>query len=117
MRYLTFQAPPHHTFNVDGEIYHGGETFAVEDEERALELLTQPWLPVVEANPVTVALAALGTAAEEAMLDKLSRSELDDLARERGIDPERLPNKAAVIAALNEPEASGGEGQPTETEA
>lgn len=132
MRHLMFQAPAHHTLNVDGDVIHGGQTFDVEDEERALELLTQPGLSVIEVEPGTAenplivamsglnetakrgneAMAALVTACASASLDNLSRSELDDLARERGIEePERLPNKAAVIAALNQPEASTGEGQ------
>lgn len=102
-----FQAPAHHTLNIGDRTVHGGEVFTVEDEERALELLTQPGLTVVEVP------AALAAAAHEG----LSRTALDSLAREHGIEePERLPNKAAVIAALNPPEADTGEGQHPEKE-
>lgn len=138
-----FQAPAHHTLNIGDRTVHGGKVFTVEDEERALELLTQPGLTVIEATPVEIVLdlansaqdpqtlaeglvhlesvgqrgsellAALSAAAHEG----LSRTALDSLAREQGIEePERLPNKAAVIAALNPPEADTGEGQHPEKE-
>lgn len=42
----------------------------------------------------------------EAQLEKHSRPELDEMARELGVDePEKLPNKAAVITAIEAKQA------------
>lgn len=76
----------------------GGE-FTV-SAERAAELLRRP--DVVEAH------AAVD-------LPRLTRSELDQIAAEAGVEaPESLPNKDAVIAAIQESEAREGDGQQEE---
>lgn len=85
MKSLTFDAAPHHVLIVDGQRVHGGQDFTVTDE-RAEELLANP--------SVTIARAANE-------LQKLSRERLNELAAEAGIaDPESLPNKDAVVTAI-----------------
>jgi hypothetical protein len=97
MKRLRFDQPSSHVLIENGERIHGGGEFFATDE-RALELLTDPHVRIVEA-------------VKTAKLERLGRSKLDALARERGVaEPETLPNKAAVIAAISEPGASPGGG-------
>jgi hypothetical protein len=51
-----------------------------------------------------------GEAPEEDNLDDLTRSELDDRANSVGVeDPDKLPNKAAVISAIRDAEGEAPE--------
>jgi hypothetical protein len=84
---LTFNAPAHHTLVVDGERVQGGQDFTVADD-RAEQLLADPHVAIAQA-------------ANE--LSKLTRERLNELAAEAGVeDPGSLPNKDAVIAALED---------------
>jgi len=48
-------------------------------------------------------------------LDSLSRADLNVRAQAAGVeDAEKLPNKAAVIEAIQEAEADDGDGEPDE---
>ncbi len=87
MKTLIFNEPSHHVLDEGGELIHGGTEFTA-DDDRAEELLTQPYLNVIE-KPAEVDLAAL------------TRRQLDEVAAERGIDTAPLSNKDAVIAALS----------------
>lgn len=103
---LLYDAPRHHTLLPEGRggpVVYGGETFDISDPERALELLTDPNINVVEvATDIT----------------KLSRTELDEMATQAGIDPSRHRTKQDLIDALTEPEpeAEGGAGHETPQE-
>lgn len=98
MTRIQFNAPAHHKLEVDGEIVaYGGQETDV-DEAVADSLIAEP------SNGVTVARSTLASK---------SREDLNKLAAEAGVtDPESLPNKDAVIAAIEAPEAVG-EGQST----
>lgn len=87
---LRFNAPAHHKLLEGGKEIPGGEAFTVSDE-RALELLTNPRIDCSELGDD---------------LSKRTRPELNELARLAGVEnPAGLPNKDAVIAAINEAEA------------
>ena len=117
---LLFDAPRHHTLLPEGRggpVVCGGETFDVSDPERALELLTDPHIDVVEVATD---------------IRKLSRKELDEMADEAGIDPSGYRTKQDLIDVLTggiaveapeaepepkpEPEAEDGEGHETPQE-
>lgn len=101
---LVFDAPEGHLLIVDGEEFVAGKPFDIEDEERALELLTDPNISVREARPSNLA--------------SLKRPELDQLAVEAGIDPADFNTKQDVIDALEtiEPEAAGVGHEPDQEE-
>ena len=86
---------PNHVTIIDGEPVPGGSEILIEDEERALEIATDPALNFSEAGPSD--------------LSKLTRAELDELATAAGIvDPSTFKNKPDLIEALkNQPEANG----------
>lgn len=96
---LIYDAPAHHVLVEDGQRVPGGGEFTATEDRAAY--LRDHGIPVREAKAV------------ERELHELSRAELDARAAQAGIpDPENLPNKAAVIAALTpEPEAASGEGR------
>jgi hypothetical protein len=86
---LTFVAKPHHTLTYrddkgDEQTVQGGAAFVVTDDI-AEELLTQPHLTV-----------------EEAAQDhsKLTRTQLDELATQAGLDPSEFSTKAELLEAL-----------------
>lgn len=88
---LKVDAPPHHRLVVDGRTYEGGQTITVTDE-RAVELIADPHVPILKDTP-----AITGT-----------RAELDQLAEKAGFDPTDFRTKQDVIDALTtQPEATG----------
>lgn len=92
---LVYEAAGRQILLEDGERIPAGGKFTVSDE-RAAQLLADPLIPVRIAD---------------GDLRHLQRSELDELAADAGVpEPEDLPNKAAVIAALtSQREADSGE--------
>lgn len=98
MKILLFDAPSNHILIDEGREIHGGSEFAVEDE-RAEDLLTQMHVSVREVPTPDD-------------LMELKRSQLNEIAAEAGVtDPDKLPNKEAVIDALRNPSAAeDGEG-------
>lgn len=104
---------------------HGGQTFKV-DEDRAAELLANRGLPVSvvdepdlhpEALPEP-ALPAPSPPGDTDELHRLKRPALNDLARQAGVEnPEGLPNKNAVIAALADAQADPAQGDTNDEEA
>lgn len=99
MKILLYDAPADHTLVENGKVIHGGQEFGVSDE-RAEDLLTQPYLSVREVE-------------QAESLSDLTRERLNELAEELGVDaPEKLQNKDAVIAAIHDhqPAAEDGEG-------
>lgn len=93
MKTLTFQGGlnPDDTFEYQsGKSVKRGEQFTVSDG-LALELLTNPaYAPLI--------------AEVEQELNKLSRSKLDELAAEVGLDPEAYKTKDELVAAINDPD-------------
>lgn len=96
MKQLVFDADPRDVLIYDPDAsppksVHGGESFSVTDD-RALEFLTNPAIPIKEA---------------ENKLEALSRPELEALASDAGVkDPANktvYPNKDSLIAALENP--------------
>ncbi|MGH3029275.1 MAG: Rho termination factor N-terminal domain-containing protein [Gaiellaceae bacterium] len=109
MTLVKFNAPAHHTLEVDDRVIHGGATVELSDEI-AEEMLTNPYTACSEVDPVEFA------AEREADLSKRTRTELEDLAEQAGVEnPSGLPNKPAVIAAIEEAEADLGD-EPTSGE-
>lgn len=98
MRTIKFNAPAHHVFKVGDVEMHGGETADV-DERTAERALTSPHADITDVTD----------AAEPDALDSYSRSELEEIAAQAGVEsPEELPNKDAVKAAIRETaEATG----------
>ena len=96
MPQITFNTEAHHVLEIDGKSISGGQSDQVSQE--ALDTaLTDPTLAI------TVAAGSLKAR---------SRDDLNELAKQAGVkDPEDLPSKDAVIAAINEQPAAGdGEG-------
>lgn len=90
MKTIRFNAPAHHTLLVGDRVIAGGTTVALPDDQ-ADELLTAPYVDMTEV---------------EENLGALDRGALDEFAGQAGVeDPAALPNKNAVIAAINEPQA------------
>ena len=100
MRTIRFNAPSHHVLEVGDQTVHGGEELLVTDDVAA-ELLTAPYIDVTEVEG-------------EGISTSLPRERLNELAEQAGVgNPEDLPNKDAVITAIEEaqePEAGEGEG-------
>ena len=95
MKRLIFEAPSNHYLNEDGEQIPGGGEFTVTDE-RAEQLLADVHVPVVEAP--------------ESDLIELTRADLNAKATELGVEqPERLPNKDAVLTAIANAESAAAE--------
>lgn len=84
---LTFDADPKHLLEVDGHTVVGGEQFTVTDA-RALQLLADQSIPLKE---------------ETQELSKLTRQKLDDLARDRGLNPDEYGSKTELIEAIEAP--------------
>lgn len=94
MKELVLHARPSTVLNEDGKLIGPHQPFIV-SEDRALELLTDPRLDIREVD--------------SSGLNGLTRGELNSLAAGQGIaDAEALPNKQAVIDAIegreNEPD-------------
>ena len=97
MRELVLFARPNVLLRENGRHIAPGQPFAVSDA-RAEELLTDPLLDFREV--------------ESGGLQRLSRTALDELAREQGhSDPESLKNKQAVIDLIEGRESEPGDGQ------
>lgn len=92
---LFFDAPAHHLLKLPDfdEPIPGGQTFEL-DDDRGLEVATDPNLNVIEA-------------ASPDSLEDLSRSELNELAVLNGLDPKDFRTKQDVIDALSQPTAEG----------
>lgn len=98
---LVFDAASHHKLIEGGETIHGGQEFTV-DDDRALELLTQPGLSIKEAG---------------GSLRSLKKSELEELATASGLNPSDYRTKNDLVDAIeNQREAGGGAAQETTTE-
>lgn len=86
MKRLRFEARPEDRLQEGDQLIAGGDEFTVTDE-RAAELLAIPGL--------------VSEPAEVIDLHDKTRAELNDLARQSGIEaPEKLRNIPAVIAAI-----------------
>lgn len=84
---MIFHADPQHILVEDDQRISGGDEFTVTDD-RALELLTDPSLTILEAP--------------DDDLYQLKREQLDDRARALGIaDPETYRNKGELIEAID----------------
>lgn len=96
---LFFNAPAHHRLELPDfdEPINGGETFTL-DDERGLEVATDPHLNVIEASGPD-------------SLDDLTRAELDELAALNGLNPKDFKKKQDVIDALSDEPTAEGEGQ------
>lgn len=128
MQRLRYDAPSHYTLREDGKEIAGGSEFEVSDE-RALELLTDPNLNVSEVDNVdqgaeTPSAEETDAQATDATVTSgsprvgwITRAKLNKRAADAGVEnPELLPNRAAVEAAIAEatqPEAEDGEGPTT----
>jgi hypothetical protein len=92
---LIFNGPEGQVLDESGQKVPSGEEFTV-DDDRAAWLLANPQIPVIEAGD---------------SLEQRSRQELNELASEAGVwEPEKFPNKAAVIAAIEQSQADLAEG-------
>lgn len=97
MKRLQYRAPAGHLLVTDGQTVEAGETFEVGDE-RALELLTDPAIDVIEAGGIK----------------DLKKVELVELAEQAGLDPAGM-TKSEIVTAIEQLEAGDGDEQ-TETE-
>lgn len=92
MKTLRYLAPVRNILRPEGPegpVVHGGGTWTCPND-RAEEHLTSPHYDVEEVGG-----------------GSKSRAELNDLAAQAGVDdPETLPNKDAVIAAIENPEST-----------
>lgn len=87
MKRLIFHADPQHVLVEGDQRISGGDEFTVSDD-RALELLTDPALTVLEAP--------------DADLFALTREQLNERAAASGIaDPETYRNKGELIEAID----------------
>lgn len=87
MKRLIYHADPQHVLVEGDQRISGGDEFTVSDD-RALELLTDPSLTILEAP--------------DADLFQLTRPQLDEHARVAGIaDPEKYRNKGELIEAID----------------
>lgn len=126
---LIFCASAHHRLLPQGRhgpVVHGGETFDAPPEV-ALELLTDPHVDVREA-PRYEATLEVPPVDPSDDLGSLTRVELDEIAKQAGIDPKSHRTKQDLIDTLTggilaedtdtdtEPEAEGGEGPDTPQE-
>lgn len=98
---LIYRAPAHHVLELRdlNLTVKGGKLFDVEDEERCLELLTDPAMNVEEAPPES--------------LKRLTREQLDEIAKSYDVDPTDYSNKESLLEALEELQptaAAEGEG-------
>lgn len=97
MKRLLFHADSQHVLVEGDQRISGGDEFTVSDD-RALELLTDPALTVLEAP--------------DADLFQLTRPQLDEHARAAGIaDPEKYRNKGELIEAIDQQAAQAGNEQ------
>lgn len=84
---LVHNGRPGDSLEVDGKTYGAGEEFEVKDEERALELLTDPNINVTEAKA-------------DGGLKRLNKADLEQLASNEEIDISECSTKADLIDAI-----------------
>lgn len=91
---LILDRPYRYTIKVNGGTVHGSEPFEVGDYRAQKLMARYPQLRVATVSD-------LGASAPEDALSAMSRPDLDAHAESLGVaDPQKLPNKGAVIDAI-----------------
>ena len=102
----TYKVTDRTTLNRDGKEYRKGDSIEL-DPSDAKPLLATGTIEAPKGRPPKAATDE----PTETALDRLTRDELDDMAAELDIEnPDELPNKGAVIEAIEAAKAATDEG-------